>query len=115
MGGRYIDITIDRVNAARYGLNIADVQTLVSSAIGGDNVGEVIEGRQRFPINVRYPREVRDSLEKLQGQLIARAQDVQQSAPRRPAQSRLGEAECPHATRAGLSAPPPPPRARRAV
>ncbi len=65
VGGRYIDISIDRATAARYGLTMADVQTLVSSAIGGDNVGEVVEGRQRFPINVRYPRELRDSLEKL--------------------------------------------------
>ena len=65
VGGRYIDVTIDRVAAARYGLNIAEVQLLVSSAIGGDNIGEVIEGRQRFPINVRYPREIRDSLDKL--------------------------------------------------
>lgn len=67
VGGRYIDVSIDRVAAARYGLNVADVQMLVSSAVGGDNVGEVIEERQRFPINVRYPREVRDSLEKLRG------------------------------------------------
>lgn len=66
-GGRYIDVSVDRLAAARYGMNVADVQMLVSSAIGGDNVGEVIEGRQRFPINVRYPREVRDSLEKLRG------------------------------------------------
>ena len=65
VGGRYIDVVIDRVAAARYGLRIADVQMLVTSAIGGDNVGEMIEGRQRFPINVRYPRELRDSLEKL--------------------------------------------------
>ena len=65
VGGRYIDVSIDRLAASRFGLNIADVQTLVSSAIGGDNVAEVIQGRQRFPINVRYPREVRDSLEKL--------------------------------------------------
>ena len=65
VGGRYIDVSIDRVAAARYGLNVADVRTLVSSAIGGDNLGEVIEGRQRVPINVRYSREVRDSLEKL--------------------------------------------------
>ncbi|MBL8377073.1 MAG: efflux RND transporter permease subunit [Burkholderiales bacterium] len=65
VGGRYIDVSIDRVAASRYGLNVADVQLLVSSAIGGDNVGEVVEGRQRFPINVRYPREARDSLEKL--------------------------------------------------
>jgi len=64
-GGRYIDIRIDRDRAARYGLNIADVQSIVSVAVGGDNIGETVEGLQRFPINVRYPREVRDSLEKL--------------------------------------------------
>jgi Cu(I)/Ag(I) efflux system membrane protein CusA/SilA len=64
-GGRYIDITIDRLASARYGLSIADVQSVVSAAIGGDNVGETIEGRARFPINVRYPREVRDSVDKL--------------------------------------------------
>ncbi|MES2932692.1 MAG: efflux RND transporter permease subunit [Pseudomonadota bacterium] len=64
-GGRYIDIDIDRDAAARYGMNIADVQSIVASAIGGDNIGETVEGLQRFPINVRYPREVRDSVEKL--------------------------------------------------
>ena len=64
-GGRYVDIRIDRDAAARYGLNIADVQGIVASAIGGDNVGETVEGLQRFPINVRYPRELRDSVEKL--------------------------------------------------
>ncbi len=62
-GGRYIDVQIDRVAAGRYGLNIADVQSVVSAAIGGDNIGETIEGLQRFPINVRYPREIRDSVE----------------------------------------------------
>ena len=64
-GGRYVDITIDRDAAARYGLNVVDVQDIVSAAIGGDNIGETIEGLQRFPINVRYPREMRDSVEKL--------------------------------------------------
>jgi Cu(I)/Ag(I) efflux system membrane protein CusA/SilA len=64
-GGRYVDIKIDRDAASRYGLNIADVQSIVSAGIGGDNVGETVEGLQRFPINVRYPREVRDSVEKL--------------------------------------------------
>ena len=64
-GGRYVDITINRDAAARFGLNISDVQSVVTSAIGGDNVGETVEGLQRFPINVRYPREIRDSLEKL--------------------------------------------------
>ena len=64
-GGRYIDVEIDRAAAARYGLNIADVQSVVSSAIGGENIGETIEGLARFPINVRYPRELRDSVENL--------------------------------------------------
>ena len=61
-GGRYIDVDIDRKAAARYGLNIADVQSIVAGAIGGESVGETIEGLARFPINVRYPREWRDSL-----------------------------------------------------
>ncbi|HEV8260374.1 MAG TPA: efflux RND transporter permease subunit [Burkholderiales bacterium] len=64
-GGRYIDVKIDRDKAARYGLNIADVQNIVSAGIGGDNIGETVEGLQRFPINLRYPREVRDSVEKI--------------------------------------------------
>jgi Cu(I)/Ag(I) efflux system membrane protein CusA/SilA len=64
-GGRYIDVDIDRDIAARYGLNVADVQSVVSAAIGGENVGETVEGLQRFPISVRYPRELRDSVEKL--------------------------------------------------
>ncbi|MBB1603378.1 efflux RND transporter permease subunit [Variovorax sp. UMC13] len=64
-GGRYIDVDVDRLAAARYGLSVADVQAVVSTAIGGDNVGELISGRERYPINLRYPREVRDSLERL--------------------------------------------------
>jgi len=64
-GGRYVDVDIRREQAARYGLNIADVQSVVSSAVGGMNIGETVEGLQRFPINVRYPREIRDSLAQL--------------------------------------------------
>ncbi len=64
-GGRYVDVQIDRVAAGRYGLNINDVQTLVSGAIGGENVAETVEGLARFPINLRYPREWRDTPEKL--------------------------------------------------
>lgn len=64
-GGRYIDVKIDRLKIARYGLNIDDVQMLVSTAIGGDNIGEKIDGLARFPINLRFPRELRDSVEKL--------------------------------------------------
>lgn len=64
-GGRYIDVDIDRAAAGRYGLNIADVQSVVASAIGGENIGEIIDGLARYPINVRYPREQRDSIESL--------------------------------------------------
>lgn len=64
-GGRYVDVTINRDAAARFGMNIADVQSVITSAVGGDNIGETVEGLQRFPINLRYPREIRDSLEKL--------------------------------------------------
>ena len=64
-GGRYVDVTIRRDDAARFGLNIADVQSVISAAVGGENVGETVEGLQRFPISVRYPRELRDSLDKL--------------------------------------------------
>jgi copper/silver efflux system protein len=64
-GGRYVDIDIDRSAAARYGLNIADVQSVVASLIGGDNIGETVEGLARYPINVRYPREWRDTMDRL--------------------------------------------------
>jgi Cu(I)/Ag(I) efflux system membrane protein CusA/SilA len=64
-GGRYINVHIDRVRAARYGLNISDVQSIVSAAIGGEEIGETVEGLERFPISVRYPREVRDSVQSL--------------------------------------------------
>lgn len=64
-GGRYIDVDIDRDKAARYGMNISDIQAIVSSAVGGMNIGETVEGLERFPINVRYPRELRDSLTRL--------------------------------------------------
>ena len=64
-GGRYIDVDIRRDAASRYGLNVADVQAVIASAVGGENIGETVEGLQRFPISVRYPREVRDSLERL--------------------------------------------------
>jgi Cu(I)/Ag(I) efflux system membrane protein CusA/SilA len=64
-GGRYVDVDIDRAAAARFGLNIADVQAIVSGAIGGETIGETVEGLARYPISVRYPRELRDSLERL--------------------------------------------------
>ncbi len=64
-GGRYVDVDIDRAAAARFGLNIADVQQIVSGAIGGETIGQTVEGLARYPISVRYPRELRDSLEGL--------------------------------------------------
>ncbi len=67
-GGRYIDVQVDRLAAARHGLSIADVQQTAAVAVGGTPVGEKIEGLARFPINVRFPRETRDSIEAL-GQL----------------------------------------------
>src|SRR5712672_1837671 len=76
-GGRYIDVKIDRDAAARYGLNISDVQSIVSAAIGGDNIGETVERLQRFPINVRYPREIRDSVEKLRDLSVLTARGAQ--------------------------------------
>jgi Cu(I)/Ag(I) efflux system membrane protein CusA/SilA len=65
-GGRYVEVRIDRIRAARFGLSLADVQQVVALAIGGENIGETVEGLQRFPINLRYPRELRDSVDKLQ-------------------------------------------------
>ncbi|MBP6105081.1 MAG: efflux RND transporter permease subunit [Steroidobacteraceae bacterium] len=63
--GRYVDIDIDRVAAGRYGLNIKDVQDIVGSAVGGMTVSYTVEGLERYPINLRYPQDFRDSLEKL--------------------------------------------------
>ncbi len=64
-GGRFIDVDVDRQAAARVGLNIADVHDVVRSAIGGMTIGESVEGLERYPINLRYPRDIRDSPERL--------------------------------------------------
>jgi Cu(I)/Ag(I) efflux system membrane protein CusA/SilA len=64
-GGRYIEVRVNRAQAARHGLNIMDVQGIVAIAIGGENIAETVEGLQRYPINVRYPRELRDSVSDL--------------------------------------------------
>ncbi len=64
-GGRYIDVDVNRAAAGRYGLNVADVQAVVSGAIGGESVGQTVEGLARYPISVRYPRELRDTPDKL--------------------------------------------------
>lgn len=64
-GGRYIDIDVDRRAAARLGLNIADIQEVISKAVGGSTVTETVEGLERYPVNIRYPRHVRNSIDKL--------------------------------------------------
>jgi Cu(I)/Ag(I) efflux system membrane protein CusA/SilA len=64
-GGRYIDIDIDRARASRFGLNIDDVQDIVRTAVGGINVTQTVEGLERYPVNLRYPQRVRDSVEQL--------------------------------------------------
>jgi Cu(I)/Ag(I) efflux system membrane protein CusA/SilA len=71
MGGNYLDFKIDREAAARYGLTVGDVQDVIQSAIGGMDVSWTVEGRERYPINIRYPRELRDSIGRLQETLVA--------------------------------------------
>src|SRR6266702_955463 len=75
--GFYLNIDVNRLEAARYGLTIADVQTAVSSGIGGQNIAENIEGRERYPINVRYQRDFRDTPEDLGRVLVATASGAQ--------------------------------------
>ena len=69
--GFYVNVEVNRPEAARYGLTVADVQQAVSSGIGGENIAENVEGRQRYPINVRYSRDFRDNIEQLKRVLIA--------------------------------------------
>ncbi|MDR5729729.1 MAG: CusA/CzcA family heavy metal efflux RND transporter [Terriglobia bacterium] len=69
--GFYVNVEVNRAEAARYGLTVADVQTAVSSGIGGKNIAENIEGRERYPINVRYQRDFRDNVQQMRGVLIA--------------------------------------------
>ena len=66
IGGRYIEISVNREVAARYEMNVVDVDDIVSSAIGGANITESVEGVERYPINLRFPRDYRDSVEQIQ-------------------------------------------------
>jgi Cu(I)/Ag(I) efflux system membrane protein CusA/SilA len=70
-GGNFLDIAIDRDAAARYGIQIDDVQDVITTAIGGMNVATTVEGLERYPINVRYPRELRESVETMRSILVA--------------------------------------------
>ncbi len=71
MGGRYLDVTVDRAAAARYGLTGDDVQMALSTAVGGMDAGQVIEGRERYGVLVRYPRELRDDPQAIAQVLVA--------------------------------------------
>ena len=70
-GGYYLDFDIKREEAARYGLTVGDIQDVIQSSIGGMNVSETVEGLERYPINIRYPRELRDNMESLKRVLIS--------------------------------------------
>jgi Cu(I)/Ag(I) efflux system membrane protein CusA/SilA len=69
-GGYFVDFDLKREELARYGLSVADAQTVIMTAIGGQNITTTIEGRERYPVNVRYPRELRDDIEKLKRVLV---------------------------------------------
>jgi Cu(I)/Ag(I) efflux system membrane protein CusA/SilA len=71
VGGYFLDFDINREEASRYGLTVGDVQDVIQSAIGGMNVTETVEGLERYPVNLRYPRELRDDFQSLQRVLIA--------------------------------------------
>jgi len=68
--GYFLDVVVNRQEAARYGLNVEDILEVVEAAIGGMNVTTTVEGRERYPVNIRYPRELRDSLDRLNRVLI---------------------------------------------
>ncbi len=69
-GGYFVDFKINRQEAARYGLTVGDVQDIIQTAIGGMNITQTVEGKERYPVNVRYPRELRDDLDKLKRVLV---------------------------------------------
>ncbi|RPJ86663.1 MAG: efflux RND transporter permease subunit [Acidobacteria bacterium] len=76
-GGYFVDFDLKREELARYGISVADAQNIVMSAIGGENVTTTVEGRARYPVNVRYPREVRDNMESLSQVLVPTANGAQ--------------------------------------
>jgi Cu(I)/Ag(I) efflux system membrane protein CusA/SilA len=70
VGGNYLDFTIDRTAAARYGLTVGDIQDVIQSAIGGMNISQTVEGLERYPVNIRYHRDYRDNLQALKRVLV---------------------------------------------
>ena len=90
-GGYFVDFDIDRGAIARYGLTIDDVQQTIMTAIGGENVSTTIEGRERYPINIRYPRELRDEMDKLGRVLVSTPHAGEAGASSMAAQIPLGQ------------------------
>jgi Cu(I)/Ag(I) efflux system membrane protein CusA/SilA len=74
--GYYLDIAIDRAAAARHGLNVGDIQTVIATAIGGMTITQTVEGRERYAVRIRYPQELRDTPERLASVLVPISQDV---------------------------------------
>ncbi len=87
--GYYLDIDIDRAAAARHGLNVGDVQTVIATAIGGMTITQTVEGRERYGVRIRYPQELRDSPQRLASVLIPVAHDIG-SAPAQPSGMGMG-------------------------
>jgi Cu(I)/Ag(I) efflux system membrane protein CusA/SilA len=110
LGGKYIDIDINRDAISRYGLNIGDVQDVIETAIGGENISSTVEGRRRFPIRVRYFRDYREDIEKLKNVLVTvgssssstsssmSSSNPGQNSPGKPFQLPLGELANIHVT-----------------
>src|SRR4029078_2997044 len=76
VSGYYLDIDIDRAAAARHGVNIADVQAVIATAIGGMTITQTVEGRERYGVRVRYPQELRDTPERLASVLVPMSHDL---------------------------------------
>ena len=83
VSGYYLDIDIDRAAAARHGVNVADVQTVIATAIGGMTITQTVEGRERYGVRVRYPQELRDTPERLASVLVPVNHDVGTPAAQR--------------------------------
>jgi Cu(I)/Ag(I) efflux system membrane protein CusA/SilA len=91
--GYYLDIDIDRAAAARHGLNIGDVQTVIATAIGGMTITQTVEGRERYGVRVRYPQELRDTPEKLEAVLVPIAHQTSSPTPGMPGPAMPGAGE----------------------
>jgi len=87
--GYYLDIVVKRDAAARYGLSVQDVETIIESAVGGQNLTTTIEGRERYPVNVRYPRELRGDLSQIRQVLVPVMQEAQASQEAKPQMATL--------------------------